>query len=86
MIKLVNIEFDDLRDAGFNSHKVRIKNYLFEDDYSGDQIALGDGYWDYWEYVTYNIDLPFAELAQRIEDAKIKTFSELKEKFPYNFL
>lgn len=41
-------------------------------------FLIEGGYWDWGDYVTYDIDIPFTELAQRIKDAKIKTFKELE--------
>lgn len=49
-------------------------------------FLIEGGYWDWGDYVEYDIDIPFTELAQRIKDAKIKTFKELEQKFPYDFV
>lgn len=92
MIKLVDIETDVQEDVQFGTCELcmytsdlEVQNYIFEDD-DGDQLSIEGGYWSWGDYVTYDIDIPFTELAQRIKDANIKTFNELREKFTYDFL
>lgn len=93
MIKLVDIETDVQEDVQFGTcvlymctADLTVENYIFEDDETGDRISIEGGYWDWGDYVHYDFDVPFTELAQRVKDANIKTFNELKEKFPYDFL
>lgn len=92
MIKLVDIGTNVQEDVQFGTCELcmytadlTVENYIFEDD-DGDQLSIEGGYWDWGDYVHYDIDIPFTELAQRIKVANIETFSELKEKFPYDFL
>ena len=59
-----------------NNQTYYMKCYLFEDEETGDTFLIEGGYWNWGDYVTYDIDIPFTELAQRIKDAKIKTFKE----------
>lgn len=93
MIKLVDIETDVHEDVQFGTCELcmytadlTVENYIFEEDGTGDQLSLEGGYWDWGDYIKYDFDIPFTELAQRVKDADIKTFKELEEKFPYDFL
>ena len=93
MIKLVDVYSEDYEDVQFGTcalcmytADLSVDIYLFEDEETGATFLIEGGYWDWGDYVEYDIDIPFTELAQRIKDAKIKTFKELEQKFPYDFL
>lgn len=93
MIQLVDIQSEVEHDVQFGTCELCmytadlwVDKYIFKDTTTEEEFEIEGGYWDWGDYIEYDIDLPLTELAQRIKDAKIKTFEELQEKFPNDFL